>query len=318
VLRAGVAFSKVDPPIPELNRFFYAAIGGSWFWIERRSWTYAQWAAQVGRPDELETWILTVDGVPAGYVELERCADRRVEIVYFGLLAAYIGQGLGAHLLTCAVERAFEMGATKVTLNTCNLDHPQALMNYQARGFREVRTEVRQKEVPPVAPGPWEGAGTTNTARDLLRHALAVVAYRGAKALRGAPASFAHFAAGPTSREPVQILAHINDLYDWALWLAKGEWKWSDSAPGSWESETARFHAGLQAFDDYLASGAPIHMGEERVLAGPIADSLTHIGQINYLRRLAGSPVRGESYARAEIVTGRVGPEQAPPVREFE
>ena len=157
--RAGVTFARVSRPMPELNRFFYAAVGGEWFWLERRPWTLAQWSAYVSRP-EIETWVLSVDGVPAGYVELERRESREVEIKYFGLLDAFIGGGLGAHLLTEAVERAWAMGASRVVLNTCNLDHPRALANYLARGFREYRTEVRRKEVPEQAPGPWEGAGS--------------------------------------------------------------------------------------------------------------------------------------------------------------
>lgn len=156
------------------------------------------------------------------------------------------------------------------------------------------------------------------TARELLRHAVAVVAYRGAKAFRGAPAGFGTFSAGPSSREPVKILAHVNDLYDWALWMAKGEWKWNNSTPGAWDAEVARFHQGLAAFDEYLEGDAPLGYSAEQLVAGPIADSLTHIGQINMLRRLAGSPVRGESYAKAAIVAGRVGAEQAPPRREFD
>jgi len=156
------------------------------------------------------------------------------------------------------------------------------------------------------------------SARELLRHAVAVVAYRGAKALRGAPPEFATFKAGPTSREPIRILAHVNDLYDWALWMAKGQWTWNDSTPGTWDHEVARFHAALAAFDAYLEGDAALGYSAEKLVAGPVADSLTHVGQLNMLRRLAGSPVKGESYARAEIVTGRVGPAQAAPKREFE
>ena len=156
------------------------------------------------------------------------------------------------------------------------------------------------------------------TAHELLRHAVAVVAYRGAKALRGAPDDFGALQAGPSTRKPVEILAHINDLYDWALWMAKGEWTWNNSTPGPWRTEVARFHAGLAAFDAYLASGAALGNSTELLMAGPIADSLTHIGQINMLRRIAGSPVKGESYARAEIVSGRVGAEQAAAKREFD
>lgn len=156
--RTGVAFSHVLPVNPTLNRFFYTAVGGQWFWIDKRSWTLAQWTERLADSTRIETWILTVSGVPAGYVELERKGADQVEIDYLGLLSQYIGGGLGADLLTLACERAFEMGATTVLLNTCNLDHPKALANYQARGFQPVRTEVKHKEIPAVAPGPWEGA----------------------------------------------------------------------------------------------------------------------------------------------------------------
>ncbi|MDQ8165892.1 MAG: hypothetical protein P3A28_09080 [Gemmatimonadota bacterium] len=156
------------------------------------------------------------------------------------------------------------------------------------------------------------------TARELLRHALAVVAYRGAKAFRGVPPSFGNFKVTDDTRVPVQILAHVNDLYDWALTMARGEWKWSNSTPSAWEAEVARFHAGLAALDAYLEGDAPLGYPAEKFIAGPVADSLTHIGQINLLRRLAGSPVKGESYARALIVTGRVGAIQSPPRVEFD
>jgi GNAT superfamily N-acetyltransferase len=155
--REGVTFARVERPMPELNRFFYMAIGGEWFWLERRTWSLSQWSAYVSRP-ELETWVLSAGGVPAGYVELELRPSGDGEILYFGLLAAFVGGGLGAHLLTEAVERAWAMGASRVILNTCNLDHPRALANYLARGFREYRKEVKRKEVPDAPPGPWEGA----------------------------------------------------------------------------------------------------------------------------------------------------------------
>jgi hypothetical protein len=163
-----------------------------------------------------------------------------------------------------------------------------------------------------------ETTKSPETAVEAVRHALAVVAYRGAKALRGAPADFAQFKVGPTSREPIQILAHINDLYDWALSMARGKWEWKNSTPGAWDAEVGRFHAGLAAVDAWLESGKPLGTPIEKFISGPIADSLNHIGQINMLRRLAGSPVKGESYARAEIVTGRVGPNQAASKAEFD
>lgn len=156
--RRDVSFSHVEPPIPELNRFFYTAVGGQWFWLDRRPWTLAKWTDHLADSRKIETWILAAAGVPAGYVELDRRDDRVVEIAYLGLLSAFIGSGLGAHLLTCACERAFAMGADKVLLNTCTLDHPKARANYEARGFRAVRTEVKRKEIPESPPGPWDGA----------------------------------------------------------------------------------------------------------------------------------------------------------------
>jgi GNAT superfamily N-acetyltransferase len=155
---ADVSFSHVANPVPELNRFFYAAIGGRWFWLDRRPWTMSQWSTRLADTNRIETWILSVGGIPAGYVELERKEGGAVEIDYLGLLDAYIGAGLGAHLLSCAVDRAIAMGATKVLLNTCNLDHPKARANYEARGFKAVRTEVKTKDIPTVPPGPWDGA----------------------------------------------------------------------------------------------------------------------------------------------------------------
>jgi len=153
--------------------------------------------------------------------------------------------------------------------------------------------------------------------RALLRHTLATLAYRGGKAIRGAPESFSSFKIGDPPKTPGQILAHIGDLLDWGLSLAQGQQRWQDSAPQAWEADVARFHAGLAAFDAYLASGAPLACTPEKLFQGPIADALTHVGQIGMLRRLAGSPVKGENYFRADIEIGRLGPDQTPPKREF-
>src|SRR5919201_6620448 len=94
--------------------------------------------------------------------------------------------------------------------------------------------------------------------RMLLRHTVATVAYRGGKAVRGAPASFAAFSPDGSPRTPAKILAHIGDLYDWALSQAKGAEAWNDSTPLAWNREVERFHAALKRFDDYLASDAPL------------------------------------------------------------
>jgi hypothetical protein len=153
--------------------------------------------------------------------------------------------------------------------------------------------------------------------RELLRHTVATVAYRGAKALRHAPAGFADFHAGEGLRTPGQILAHIGDLYDWALSIAAGQQKWQNSEPLPWDREVERFFAALKKFDDYLASSEPLHAAAEKLFQGPVADSLTHVGQISILRRMAGSPVKGENYYQANIELGHVGADQLPPKREF-
>jgi hypothetical protein len=158
---------------------------------------------------------------------------------------------------------------------------------------------------------------TSTSSTALLRHTLATLAYRGGKAVRGAPPHFATFRVAEGSRTPAQILAHVGDLLDWGLSLARGEERWHDSRPLEWDQEIARFHAAMARLDEYLAGEGPLGASAERIFQAPIADALTHVGQIGMLRRLAGSPVRAENYAIAEIVAGRVGPEQAAPLAEF-
>ena len=153
--------------------------------------------------------------------------------------------------------------------------------------------------------------------RALLRHTVATVAYRGAKAVRGAPASFAAYSADGSPRTSAVILAHIGDLLDWALSQATGAEKWSGAPPLEWDREVERFFATLQRFDDVLASDAPLAVTPERLFQGAIADALTHVGQLAMLRRLAGASTTGENFSRAEIVAGRVGADQAKPKREF-
>ena len=151
-----------------------------------------------------------------------------------------------------------------------------------------------------------------------LRHVVATIAYRGAKALRGAPPEFANFKASPTTRTPVEILAHIGDLMDTVLWYCQGNRKWRDSTPLPWDQEVARFHAALEALDRQIVAGVAPDLKHERMFQGPVADALTHIGQINMLRRMAGSPVKGEAYFYAPIEPGRVGPDQLPPDSKYE
>jgi hypothetical protein len=158
----------------------------------------------------------------------------------------------------------------------------------------------------------------SDSGRRLLRHAVATLAYRGGKALRDAPPGFAEFRISETTRTPGEILAHMGDLLDWALSLATGTQEWHSSAPLPWEQGVERFFTALAAFDLYLASSTPLDAPAEKLFQGPIADALTHVGQIATRRRLAGAPVRGENYFLADIVEGRVGPGQSAPRREFD
>jgi len=154
--------------------------------------------------------------------------------------------------------------------------------------------------------------------RTLMRHTLATLAYRGGKAIRNAPASFANYGSPDTSRTPAKILAHIGDLMDWGLSMADGSKQWHDSTPLEWDQECARFFAALQKFDDYLASDKPLQASAEKLFQGPIADALTHVGQIAMLRRMAGAPIKGENYYAADIAIGRVGADQSLPRKEFQ
>ena len=152
----------------------------------------------------------------------------------------------------------------------------------------------------------------------MLRHTVATLAYRGAKSLRGAPPEFANFRAAEGTRTPGEILAHIGDLLDWALSLADGAEKWRNSPEVSWEEGSARFFAALEAFDRRLAADTSLGCSAEKLFQGPVADALTHVGQIAMLRRMAGTPVKGENYFRAAIAAGATGSHQTAPRVEFD
>jgi hypothetical protein len=152
----------------------------------------------------------------------------------------------------------------------------------------------------------------------MLRHTVATLAYRGAKATRGAPTHFAEFHASETTRTPSQLLAHIGDLLDWALAMAQGKPEYRESPTLAWDAGVQRFHTALGSFEEYLASNQPLQAPAENLFQGPIADALTHVGQLTILRRLAGAPVRGENYFKADIVAGRVGAEQSAARVEFD
>jgi hypothetical protein len=155
-------------------------------------------------------------------------------------------------------------------------------------------------------------------ARAVLRQVVATLAYRAAKVLRDVPPDFAAVSIGEHTRRPVQIVGHMADLMAWGITIARGDIKWTPASSGDWQTEVNRFFAGLAALDAELTADGPFTGSIEQLIQGPLADALTHVGQLAMLRGLAGHPVRPESYARAEIVPGRIGLDQAAPRREFD
>ena len=150
---------KAGKPSPELNRFLYTAVGGDYHWTDRLAWTWTQWMEWLARA-EVETWVAYQAGTPVGYFELEAQEGGSVEIVYFGLLPSFTGQGLGGYLLTQAVHRAFAMGpaVTRVWVHTCTLDHPGAVAGYLVRGFAIFKQEEADMNLREDVSGPWPGA----------------------------------------------------------------------------------------------------------------------------------------------------------------
>ena len=139
----GVRLARLPACEPSFYRFLYDAVGRDYHWKDRREWTDEQIHAHLALP-EISIWLLTLHEELAGWFELAGHEDGSVEIAYLGLLPRFHGRGLGKHLLTEAVRRAWESGATRVWLHTCSLDAPAALPNYLARGFRPFREEVYQ------------------------------------------------------------------------------------------------------------------------------------------------------------------------------
>ena len=154
-------------------------------------------------------------------------------------------------------------------------------------------------------------------ARAVLRHVAATLAYRAAKVLRDAPPEFGAQTFGPATRQPVQVVAHMADLMAWGVSLTRGEHVWSPQGGSDWHTEVARFFDGLAQLDRALAADLPPG-ASEKLVQGPLADALTHVGQLAMLRGMAGRPIRPESYARAEIAPGRVGLDQSAPRVEFD
>jgi hypothetical protein len=163
---------------------------------------------------------------------------------------------------------------------------------------------------------PFERLPANATTRAVLRHMLATLAYRAAKVLRDVPADFGASTFGESTRRPARIVAHMADLMAWGVTLARGEYTWTAGGGDDWNVEVTRFFDQLAAFDRELQALAP--GAAEPVIQGPLADALTHVGQLSMLRGMAGAPVRPESYARAEIVPGRTGRDQAASRKEFD
>lgn len=153
--------------------------------------------------------------------------------------------------------------------------------------------------------------------RAVVRHVAATLAYRAAKVLRDVPPDFATRSFGDPTRVPVQIVAHLGDLMAWGVSLARGGHVWKAEGSSDWPTEVDRFFEHLSTLDRELASDA-FAGSLEKLIQGPFADALWHVGQLAMLRGMAGAPVRPESYARAEIVAGRVGLDQTAPRVEFD
>jgi GNAT superfamily N-acetyltransferase len=153
----GFELRQVEIPLPELNRFLYASVGADWHWTDRLYWNYQHWQHWLERPGVV-TWIGYLRGTPIGYFELEKQHNDDVEIAYFGILPRFTGQGLGGHLLTCAIEQAWRLAAGRVWLHTCTLDHPAAVANYRARGFMLYRQETVLQPLPDEPLDFWPGA----------------------------------------------------------------------------------------------------------------------------------------------------------------
>ncbi len=140
--------------------------------------------------------------------------------------------------------------------------------------------------------------------RELLRHLVATVAFRGRVAIEDAPTEFANFRIANETRTPAEILAHIGDLLVGSHILLRGDFVELASVPLSWDEEKERFVTTVRELDRFLASEEPLAHPVEKFVQGPIGDALTHIGQLVMLRRVAGAPVNPEPYFTADIVPG--------------
>jgi hypothetical protein len=167
-------------------------------------------------------------------------------------------------------------------------------------------------------PPPPDPAAAGDVARATVRQLAATLAYRAAKVVRDVPPGFGETTFGPATRRPVQIVAHMADLMAWGVSMAQGGREWKAGGSDDWDREVARFFDGLATLDMALAADGPFAGKIDKIIQGPLADALTHVGQLALLRGMSGAPLRPESYARAAIEVGRVGRDQAPPGFEFD
>lgn len=141
---SSVVLMWMKQPDVKFYKFLYTSVGEIWRWRDRIIMPESELAAALTAPG-VSIHVLYVDGVPAGYIELAR-QGQSTEIAYCGLRPAYLGRGLGKHLLSCGIQRAWDDGAARVWVHTCNLDAPSALPNYMKRGF--VVYDVRVEPMP--------------------------------------------------------------------------------------------------------------------------------------------------------------------------
>lgn len=152
--------------------------------------------------------------------------------------------------------------------------------------------------------------------RELLRHFLAAIAYRTQKALRGAPDHYATFSAGNRVRTPVELLRHMTALMGYArTFFEGGSYPVQPDPLPMFKEEVDRFHQMVEEVGALVSSGAKCSISTEQLLQGPFADTMTHVGQLAMLRRLADSPVPPENFIHADIRADRLHADQPPPTR---
>jgi hypothetical protein len=151
-----------------------------------------------------------------------------------------------------------------------------------------------------------------------LRHTVATLAYRAEKALRDAPPGFSEFRPSSQSRTALALVAHLGDLMEWGERMARGEMRWQPAPQTSWDAAVDRFFDGLTALDRALVATPRETLRQDVIFQGPVADALTHVGQLAMMRGMIGAAVRPESYARAHISVGRVGRDQDVVRTEFD